>query len=623
LRRQSTAKVSGTNAEISANEISAAPEWRDELFGKTAAFSGKSYLAYPNINFPPADQPFSWAVWVKPEGDGSILSKIDNQSALRGVDLLMYPDGKIAVHVIDAWPDDALKVVSKDALAKGKWMHVAATYDGSKKANGLALYFNGKKQELVVETDKLTGTFATQQPFRVGMRSTDSPLHASLADVRLFQRALTDSEIDLLVQDSVRNLMKDVQYEKIAEGLRPQFDEFLLAYSRAPVVVKATEVKAQLDEQQAAKAKFDAALPTTMVMEERTEPRETFVLQRGRYDMPDEQQKVSPDVPDVLPPFPADAPHNRLGLARWITSRDNPLTSRVVVNRLWQRLFGLGLAKNSDNLGIQSEPPSHPELLDWLAVELIDSGWDLQHIQRLILFSNTYQQRSEADPALYQRDPENRLLARGPRHRLSAEAVRDNALAVSGLLVPKIGGRSVMPYQPEGLWEELAGGAFEVYTQGHGDDLYRRSLYVYRKRTVPHPSMATFDAPSWEICQVKRATTNTPLQALALLNDVVYVEAARKFAERMMSEGGSTIDSRLTFAFRLATGRLPTDSEIGLLRGSFERKVARFRQTPFDADSLLSHGEATRDVSLDPVELAAYAAIASVLLNTDEAMSKN
>jgi hypothetical protein len=292
------------------------------------------------------------------------------------------------------------------------------------------------------------------------------------------------------------------------------------------------------------------------------------------------------------------------------------------VNRLWQRFFGLGLVKNSDNLGIQSEPPSHPELLDWLAAELMDSNWDLQHIQRLIISSNTYQQRSETDPSRYRRDPENRFLARGPRHRLSAEAVRDNALAVSGLLVPKIGGPSVMPYQPEGLWEELAGGAFEVYTQGHGEDLYRRSLYVYRKRTVPHPSMATFDAPSWEICQVKRATTNTPLQALALLNDVVYVEAARKFAERMMTEGGTSDDSRLTFAFRLATGRRPTEGELGLLRNSLERNLTRFHQSD-SAEEFLAHGESPRDKSLDAVELAAHAAVAGVLLNMDEAISKN
>jgi hypothetical protein len=226
-------------------------------------------------------------------------------------------------------------------------------------------------------------------------------------------------------------------------------------------------------------------------------------------------------------------------------------------------------------------------------------------------------------PETYQRDPENRLLARGPRGRLSAEKLRDNALAVSGLLVNKVGGPSVMPYQPEGLWEELAGGAFEVYTQGHGDDLYRRSLYVYRKRTVPHPSMATFDAPSWEFCQVKRPNTDTPLQALALLNDVTYAEASRKFAERILHEGGSSIEGRLTFAFRLATGRTPTDQELERLRSSLEKYQIRFRQSPQAAEELVSHGESPRNKALDVTELAAHTAIASVLLNLDESLSTN
>ena len=231
--------------------------------------------------------------------------------------------------------------------------------------------------------------------------------------------------------------------------------------------------------------------------------------------------------------------------------------------------------KTSDNLGVQSEPPSHPELLDWLATELIQSGWDLQHIQRLIVGSHTYQQSSEVAPEMYQRDPDNRLLARGPRYRLQSEALRDHALSISGLLVNKIGGPSVMPYQPAGLWEELQGGAHDDYIQGHGDDLYRRSLYTYRKRTVPHPSMATFDAPSWELCQVKRARTNTPLQALALLNDVTYMEASRKLAERMLTEGGDSIDSRLAFAFRLATSRFPTSGELTMLRASLQKYTER------------------------------------------------
>jgi len=623
LRNDATARTTVNSGKAPPGPDSAMPEYRSDLFGETATFDGKQHLSYSQLNFPPSDKPFSWAVWVKPSGDGAILSKMDSQTGTRGADLFLFVDGKVGMHIIDSWPTNALKVLTNEPLPRDKWSHVVATYDGSSKAAGISIYVNGRKSEVVIETDQLTGSFATEQPFRVGMRSTDSPLHAGLADVRLYQHALSAGEVENIMQGTVRRGLQGVKVDQFDEKLLPEFDELLFTHSKDPAVVKIAQAKGALERAQAEKTKYDAAIPTTMVMEERAEPRETYLLQRGRYDQPDKSARLAPDVPASLPPFPADAPRNRLGLARWITSPQNPLTARVAVNRLWQRFFGLGLVKTPDNFGIQSEPPSHPELLDWLAVELIDSGWNLQHIQRLIVSSSTYQQQSEAPTELYQRDPENRLLARGPRQRLSAEAVRDNALAVSGLLVKKIGGPSVMPYQPEGLWEELAGGAFEIYTQGHGDDLYRRSLYIYRKRTVPHPSMATFDAPSWEMCQVKRAVTNTPLQALALLNDVTYVEAARNFAQRMLVEGGDSPDSRLTFAFRTVTGRSPTTAELNKLRASLEKYVARYRQSPQAAEELVAHGESPRNKSLDVVELAAHTAIASVLLNLDEAVSKN
>jgi hypothetical protein len=548
---------------------------------------------------------------------------MDSAAAFRGCDLHLFGDGKIGMHIIDQWPANALKVVTKQPLVRDQWQHVVATYDASKKAAGAAIYINGQKQELAAEVDSLTGTFTTTQPLRIGLRSTDSPLHAAIADVRLFQHALTADEASKIAYDSAQSLLKDAKPAQASDAQLAQVDTLVLAFSKDALAAKTRDLKQALAAAQTEKTSYEASIPSAMIMEELAKPRETYVLQRGRYDLPDNSEALTPDVPAALPPFPKDAPRNRLGLAQWLTSPKNPLTARVVVNRLWQRFFGLGLVKSSDNLGIQSDSPSHPELLDWLATELMQSGWDLQHIQRLIVSSYVYQQQSDASPELYRRDPDNRLIARGPRHRLHAEGVRDNALAVSGLLVPKIGGRSVMPYQPEGLWEELAGGAFEVYTQGHGEDLYRRSLYVYRKRTVPHPSMATFDAPSWEICQVKRATTNTPLQALALLNDVTYVEAARKFAERMLTEGGQSDDDQLTFAFRLATSRTPTAGELDRLKQSLSKYRARYRESPELADQLVSHGEAPRNKSLDVVELAARTAIANVLLNLDETVSKN
>jgi hypothetical protein len=623
LRKEPTARITVTGDQVGADAASIVPAWVKDLFGDTAAFDGKQHLAYSKLNFPPGDRPFSWAVWVKPAGDGAILSKMDSAAAARGANLYLFSDGKVAMHLVDNWPGSALKVLSQQPLARDKWSHVVATYDGSSKAVGVALYVNGKKQEVVAEVDQLRGSFATKQPFRIGRRSTDGQLHAKLADVRLFHHALNAGDVEKVFDGALRRGLAAVNGDQLDDALRPQFDEMLLAYGQAPAVRQTAETKQALERQQAERAKYDAAIPTTMVMDERAEPRETYLLQRGRYDQPDQSERLVANTPAVFPAFPADAPRNRLGLARWIASRKNPLTARVAVDRLWQQFFSVGLVKTPENFGVQSEPPSHPELLDWLAVELIDSGWDLQHIQRLIVSSHTYQQQSEASPDVYRRDPENRLLARGPRHRLPAEAIRDNALAVAGLLVRKIGGPSVMPYQPEGLWEELAGGAFEVYTQGHGDDLYRRSVYVYRKRTVPHPSMSTFDAPSWEICQAKRAVTDTPLQALALLNDVTYVEAARKFAERMLREGGSSTNDRLTFGFRLATGRVPSAAELSSLRTSLEKYTARFRRSASAAEEFVSHGESPRDKSLDVVELAAHTAVASVLLNMDETVSKN
>jgi mono/diheme cytochrome c family protein len=366
----------------------------------------------------------------------------------------------------------------------------------------------------------------------------------------------------------------------------------------------------------------EKAITSVMVMEDAPQPRPTFVLKRGRYDMPDQTRKVEPGVPASLPALPKDAALNRLGLAKWLIMPENPLTARVVANRIWQHHFGTGLVKTAENFGIQGEPPSHPELLDWLASELIRSGWNLKAMHRLIVTSAAYQQRSSAAPSLAARDPENRLLARGPRFRLAAEIVRDNALAIAGLLVRRIGGSSSKPYQPAGLWEELAGGAGEApYVQDKGPKLYRRSLYVYRKRTVPHPGMATFDAPSREVCQVKRPRTNTPLQALELLNDVTYVEAARQLAQLAIEHGGSSPDERLSFAFRRALARAPTAAELDVLRRGLDRALAAYRADKPAAEQLILLGDSPHDKALDPVLLAAYTAAAGVILNLDETIT--
>ncbi len=397
-------------------------------------------------------------------------------------------------------------------------------------------------------------------------------------------------------------------------------------YFRKNVSAEGKKLYEKLAELRKARDDLDSNIPTAMVMQEMAKPRDTFMLVRGQYDK--KGDKVRAAVPAFLPSPSPQAPNNRLGLAQWLMSPEHPLTARVIVNRYWQIYFGTGLVKTAEDFGTQGERPSHPELLDWLATEFIVSGWDVKHMQRLIVTSATYRQSSAVIPALAARDPENRLLARGPRMRLQAEFIRDQALAVSGLLNDEIAGKSVSPYQPAGLWTELSlrqdskkwSGQF--FVQSHGKDLYRRSMYTFWKRTSPPPQMITFDAPDRETCTVRRARTNTPLQALVLMNDPTYLEASRKLAERMMLEGGKSAEERIAFAFRLATARRPSAAEVQVLRRVFEQQLATYRDNPKAALKVLQIGEAPRREQLDAAELAAWALVASTILNLDEVLTK-
>ena len=405
----------------------------------------------------------------------------------------------------------------------------------------------------------------------------------------------------------------------------------LRGYFRTRVATAGRNVGAEIDAIRKRLAAEEAKVPTAMVMEEMSRPRDAFVLVRGQYDKRGE--KVAAGVPGVFPPLPKGAPENRLGLARWLVDPSHPLTARVAVNRLWQTIFGTGLVRTSEDFGSQGEPPSHPELLDWLAVEFMRSSepgagpWDVKAMVRRLVTSATYRQSSRVSAALIAKDPENRLLARGTRLRLSAETIRDQALAVSGLLKHRIGGPSVSPYQPPGLWEELmsredgANWSAQTFTQSHGEDLYRRTMYTFWKRTCPPPTLATFDAPDRETCTVRRARTNTPLQALVLLNDPTYVEASRKLAERLMTEAAG-VDDRITLAFRLATARKPTEAEMGVLREVYQSELEHFRKVPKAAETLLSVGESARRPELDAAEVAAWATVSSAILNLDETVTK-
>ena len=362
------------------------------------------------------------------------------------------------------------------------------------------------------------------------------------------------------------------------------------------------------------------AVPVTLVMDDAM-PRDTFILLRGAFDQPGE--KVTATTPAIMPPMSDSLPRNRLGLARWLIDPAHPLTARVTVNRYWQMLFGTGLVATAEDFGSQGEPPSHPELLDWLAAEFISSGWDTKAMLRLLVTSATYRQSSKFTPAARERDPDNRLLARGPRFRLPGEFVRDQALAASGLLATKIGGPSVKPYHPPGLYEQITeGSGTTVYVPGTGEDLHRRSLYTYWKRSVPNPAMMLFDAPFRETCVMRRPRTNTPLQALNLLNDPTYVEASRRLAQRMLLEGGASTSSRLTHGFRLVTARHPRPAEMTILTASLERTLLDFQADQAGAEALLQVGEATTQPGLNAAELAAYTTVASTLLNLDETVTK-
>jgi hypothetical protein len=400
--------------------------------------------------------------------------------------------------------------------------------------------------------------------------------------------------------------------------LKQQLEKVKLALAQEPANKELMEQATKLTKEI---ADIENSIPTALVMEELPQPRDTFILIRGEYNKPGE--KVTAATPAVLPPMRDDLPRNRLGLAQWLVDPANPLPARVTMNRHWQLLFGTGLVRTAEDFGSQGEPPSHPELLDWLSAEFISSGWDVKAMLRLLVTSETYRQSSRLTPALQQRDPDNRLLARGPRFRLQGEFIRDQALAIGGLLTARIGGPSVKPYHPPGLYEQVtAGSGTNVYVPSKGDDLYRRSLYTYWKRSVPHPAMLMFDAPFREACTLRRPRTNTPLQALNLLNDPTYVEAARMLAQRMMLEGGDTPETRLKFGFRLALAREPRSLEIAVLKSAWERGLKDFQADTASAAELLKVGEAATDLRLDTAQLAAFTIVASTILNLDETVTK-
>jgi hypothetical protein len=583
--------------------------------GKSESFDGKHSLDVGDVGAFGFYDRFSLAARVRAadEHGGTIVSRMEDMVEGPGYSVLMHK-GRVQVNLVKRWLDDAIRVETEDVLSPGFWRHVLVTYDGSRVAAGVRVYLDGKPARMRVLLDDLNQSFDTKQPFRIGAgNGPEGRFRGRLKDVRIWSRALSANDaLVAAVPESIPDILArpaDRRTTGQAEKLRRYYlavhapEDWKLAHGRCESLTR--------DRQ-----RLMDSIPTTMVMKELPNPRDAHLLIRGQYDRRGE--KVQPGVPAVLSPWPRGQRMDRLGFARWLVDPGNPLTARVAVNRIWQMLFGVGIVKTADDFGAQGEWPSHPALLDWLAVEYQESGWDTKHLLRLVVTSATYQQTSRCNPELYKRDPENRLLARGPRLRLSAEMIRDQALTASGLLVEQLGGPSVKPYQPAGLWRELAD---TEYRRDSGPALYRRGLYVFWKRTVAPPGLVTFDASGRETCNVRETRTNTPLQALHLLNDVTYVEAARVLAQRVIHEARTPTD-RLTGAFRRVLARAPRPVEREVLLAALVRHHAHYRENRAAAEKLIRAGDAPVDSTIDVAELAAYTAVTSVILNLDEAITK-
>ncbi len=592
------------------------PEFVEGRLGKALKLDGKAHAEFVELAGLVGlerTNAFSYGAWVKLESGGAVLSKMEKGPGFRGFDLF-FADEHFQVHLANAWPDNALKIRTKDKFPKSQWVHVLATYDGSGKASGLKLFVNGRVRTVEVEKNSLTSTIANAESVRIGARNSEAILKGQVDDVRFYGRALTVEEARSLTLNGFLPLIAKSRGNR-TEDERTELQRFY----KENYAVDYLRSEAALTEARKRKEEFYGKIPTTLVMEEMNPPRETFQFIRGDFRNPGE--KVTPGTPAALPPLP-EGPANRLTLANWLVTKENPLMSRITVNRYWAMFFGTGLVKTINDFGSQGEWPSHPDLLDWLAVQFRDGGthkaWDVKSLVRLIVTSATYRQSAAVTPEKLERDPYDRLFTRGPRVRLDAEFVRDNALAVAGLLNDQIGGASVKPYQPPGIWD----GTDSKFEQDHGDKLYRRGMYVFWRRSAHYPSFATFDAPSREVCTFARQRTQTPLQALVMMNDPAYVEAARGLAERVMREEPKNAGQRLVRAFRHTLGRVPQPDEVAVLQKTYARQLANFRQDAAAANALLKVGESPLPEKFDPAELAAMTAVANVLLNLNETITK-
>ena len=595
-------------------------KWQDGPNGKALNVQGAAFDVASVGDFE-SDQPFSNAAWINVpanDGSGAIWARMEPAPGHRGWDFWMQ-QRRVGMHIVHGWPAKALKVVSKNQVPANEWVHVAVTYDGSRKASGLQIYINGVVQEKNIENDTLDdSTIRTQTAWRLGQRSDASQLTGAVQDLRIQKRVFTAAEVDSLARLSRFQATLVKAADQRTEAEVNELYQFWLKKFDAAFEEKTASLAALEKEEADIRARGTIA----HVMNERTEPATAYVLFRGEYDQRREQ--VFPATPSAFPSFPETAPKNRLGFAQWLLRPDHPLTTRVTVNRFWQEVFGTGIVRTTGDLGVSGELPSNQELLDWMAVEFRESGWDVKKLIKLMVMSAAYQQGTVVTPEKLEKDPANRLLSRGPRYRMDAEMVRDNALAVSGLLAAKIGGPSVRPYQPDGVWEAIAmlGSTTQRYTRDSGENLYRRSLYTFIKRMAPPASLDIFNSPNRETCLVRRERTNTPLQALVTMNDEQFVEAARRFAENILKTGGDSDDQRLQWAAKHLLSREFREDELQILKESLAKLTTFYKDHAKEADLLIQTGESLPDVSLDLTTLAAWTMLCNQMMNLDEVLNK-
>ena len=574
--------------------------------GDALLADGDSITTVPDQGILHADQPFSISLWLKPAEDYPRATIVSNTTA-SGENFsgyaLVVEKGILSWTLSREAPGSAASIATTEKIPLGEWTHIAVTNDGSRSASGLTISINGIPAKTITLSDNLKRDILLATKIDLAGRDRDSGLAGGMIDdFQVYHRALTELEVASLATG-----------KPISSG-KASPDQ-LAAYYHSAIDEKSRKLSLSLASARAALRTAEDEVREVSVMRESHKPVSAYILTRGDYTSLGE--KVGRETPDWLPPFPANQPQNRLGFAKWLLSPDHPLTARVTINRIWQEIFGTGIVATSDNFGLQGEQPSHPELLDWLARDFMNHGWDQKRAIRQMVLSATYAQDSTASAELRERDPANALLARGPARRLTAEQLRDSALSLSGLLSEKIGGPPVKPYQaPGSMWKTL-NNFLPEYVEDKGEGLYRRSLYTFWRRTTTPPNMMIFDTGTRDVCAARRQTTNTLLQPLVMLNDPQFVEAARKLGERIQVHGGETDEARANWAFREVIGKPPTSEQLPLLVNLISEQREFFKSKSSDAEALLKIGDSPADPALNPTESATFAMLAQALLNLD------